>query len=181
MKSATLTALDTLFFRKQSGGTAQFTELFNKHQGLVRSVIYQIVGESALNDLSQEAFIRIWKGYSKFRSESEVTSWIYRISVNVALDYLRQKKRKAEDLVYDFSFLIDENNPIDENLAKRQLVQLSLKTLTEEQRTVVVLALIHELAISEIADILEISEGTVKSRLHYAKEHLRNFLEKENV
>ena len=180
MKSLTWpTILDGVFFKKNLSEAEQFTLVVNKYQGLVRSVIFQVAGESSLNDLSQEAFVRIWKGFPKFRNESEVTSWIYRICTNVALDHLRENKRKPVDYDYDFSVHASEGPNLEDELGQRQVVQQSLAMLTDEHRAVVVLALIHERPLQEVAQILDVSEGTVKSRLFYAKEQLRQSLRKE--
>lgn len=182
MKSLTWpTILEGIFFKKNLSEAEQFTLVFKEYQSLVRSVIFQISGDYALNDLSQEAFVRIWKGFPKFRNESEVTSWIYRISVNVALDHLRENKRKPVDYEYDFSTHIADGPTLEDELVQRQSVQKSLSTLSDEHRAVVVLALIHERPLSEVAHILDVSEGTVKSRLFYAKEQLRQSLRKETL
>lgn len=169
-------SVGNLLFGKTKTEADRFTELYNKHQKLVRSVIYQIAGDHQLNDLTQEAFIRIWKNRDDFRKEAEMSSWIYRISVNVAIDSLRQNKRRSEVTQFDFSSITDEKSDLEKNLADRELVQQGLNALHEEHRVVLVLALIHERPLKEIADILEISEGTVKSRLHYGKEHFRQFV-----
>lgn len=181
MKTITWPILDSVFFKKNLNEAEQFTLVFKKYQSLVRSVIFQIAGESALNDLSQEAFVRIWKGFPKFRNESEVTSWIYRICVNVALDFLREKKRKPVDYDYDFTTHAAEGLNIEDELSQRQTVQQSLAELSDEHRAVVVLAWIHERPLLEVSQILDVSEGTVKSRLFYAKEQLRQLLRKETV
>ena len=65
---------------------------------------------------------------------------------------------------------------LEKSLLNRELVSESLMALSLEHRTVIVLSLIHELSLNEIANVLEVSEGTVKSRLHYAKEHLRQYI-----
>ena len=180
MKTATATKLKGFELEDPKsvvkGDAAQFTQLYVQHQALVRSVIFQIAGSPQLSDLVQEAFIRIWKGLPEFREEAKITSWIYRVSANVALDSLRLVSRQAETFDYDFSE-IAANAPDSENeLMNRQLVEMGLKALSEEHRTVVVLALIHDRPLAEVAEILGISEGTVKSRLHYGKEQFRRFL-----
>jgi RNA polymerase sigma-70 factor (ECF subfamily) len=158
-----------------------FTEIFHRHQALVRTVIFQIAGPSSLNDLEQEAFIKIWKGLSQFRDEARLTSWIYRISVNVAIDSLRSTSRHALVVPLGDDEPASDRTSTEAELANRQLVQLGLKELSEEHRTVVVLALIHDRPLEEIADILSLSLGTVKSRLHYGKEHFRRVLEKRGI
>lgn len=155
-----------------------FEVLFYKHQGLVRSVIWQIAGDCQINDLVQEAFIKIWKGRENFRGESNISSWIYRVSVNVALDSKkgRNKLYALEKGDVDLTQFADETKNGESELENREIVEKGLSKLSDEHRTVVVLAFIHELKISEISEILEISEGTVKSRLHYGKENFRNYL-----
>ena len=154
----------------------EFAQLYSLHQALVRSVIYQITGLEALDDLVQETFIRIWKGMASFRHEAKITSWIYRVSVNQALDHIRSANRRQEFADAD----AQEKSALDAGPEKlvtnRDLVTKALLKLSEDHRTVIVLALLHELPLAEVADVLGVSEGTVKSRLHYAKADLRKFL-----
>lgn len=168
-------SLTNLFTKSEKSESEQFSDLYNKYQKLVRSVIFQIAGPSHLNDLVQETFIRVWNKLPEFRKQSEVSSWIYRIAVNIALDHLRSEKRHptSSDAVLDKH---DDGSDIELTLANRELVSESLMALSIEHRTVIVLSLIHELSLAEMAEVLEVSEGTVKSRLHYAREHLRQFI-----
>jgi RNA polymerase sigma-70 factor (ECF subfamily) len=145
----------------------------------VRAVIYQIAGPAALSDLTQEAFLRIWHGLAGFQGKSQLKSWVYRIATNVALDYLRQDARRGEVTEMDFSDFPSGETGTESAAADRQLVAVGLNALSPDHRAVVVLALVHELSVAEIAGILGISEGTVKSRLHYGKEHFRQILRKE--
>lgn len=156
----------------------QFTGIYREYHSLVRTVIYQIAGASALHDLTQEAFLRIWQGLERFREESSLKSWIYRISVNVALDALRLRKSRAEEFEYELAELPDPGQDLERTLSDRELVAEGLKALSPEHRAVVVLALIHERPLAEVAHVLGISEGTVKSRLHHAKEYFRRRIEK---
>jgi RNA polymerase sigma-70 factor, ECF subfamily len=160
---------------------SEFTELYRAHQKMVRSVLFQVAGESSLDDLVQEAFVRIWRNYPKFRGDSKLSSWIYRICVNVALDHKRSVSRKKETSENDFARFEDGTRSQAQTLNDRDLVQKGLDTLSEEHRTVLVLALMQELSLAEIADVLEVAEGTVKSRLHYAKIEFRKFLSQKGV
>jgi RNA polymerase sigma-70 factor, ECF subfamily len=160
---------------------SEFTKLYSAHQKLVRSVLFQVAGESALDDLVQEAFIRIWKSYPKFRGDSKLSSWIYRICVNVALDHKRSVARKKETSENDFARFEDGARGQDHKMSDRDLVEKGLETLSEEHRTVLVLATMQELSLAEIAEVLEVAEGTVKSRLHYAKTEFRKFLASKGV
>ncbi|MCO5144205.1 MAG: sigma-70 family RNA polymerase sigma factor [Oligoflexia bacterium] len=156
-----------------------FFEFYRAHVGIVRAVIYQIAGASSLDDLTQETFVRLWKGLKDFRGDSKIKSWVYRVSSNVALDFLRSQKRDKEEFGIDLSYLPTSLQNADKLIENHQLVTEGLKSLSPDHRAVVVLALIHELNLNEIADVLGISEGTVKSRLHYGKEHFRKILQKE--
>ena len=168
-------SLTNLFSKSEKSESEQFSDLYNKYQKLVRSVIFQIAGPSHLSDLVQETFIRVWTKLPEFRKEAEVSSWIYRIAVNIALDHLRSEKRHptSSDTVLNYHA---DGSDLEKTLLNRELVSESLMALSVEHRTVIVLSLIHELSLNEIAKVLELSEGTVKSRLHYAKEHLRQYI-----
>lgn len=168
-------SLTNLFSKSEKSESEQFSDLYNKYQKLVRSVIFQIAGPSHLSDLVQETFIRVWTKLPEFRKEAEVSSWIYRIAVNIALDHLRSEKRHPTSNDSALNSHTDGSD-IEKSLLNRELVSESLTALSAEHRTVIVLSLIHELSLNEIAKVLELSEGTVKSRLHYAKEHLRQYI-----
>lgn len=159
----------------------RFRQIYEEYNKLVRTVIYQITGSSSLNDLVQDAFIKIWKGLPDFQEQSQLSTWIYRVATNVALDALRSQSRRKETFDYDFSQLQDDRNTADQDYENRQLVQAGLQELSEQHRTVLVLAYIHERSIIEISEILNVSEGTVKSRLHYAKDAFQNFLIQKGV
>lgn len=180
MKSSAAISSRGLQLAERQGRSADdFTALFHQHQGLVRSVIHQIAGPSLLQDLVQDAFIKIWKGLPEFREESKLTSWIYRVAANTALDSLRSGVRKYETNDHDLLGVVDERYDGERDLANRQLVERGLAGLSPDHRAVVVLALMHERPLAEVAEILGISEGTVKSRLHYGRDHFRRILEEE--
>lgn len=103
LNSAVL-SLTNLFTKSEKRESEQFSDLYNRYQKLVRSVIFQIAGPSHLNDLVQETFIKVWTKLPEFRRESEVSSWIYRIAVNTSLDHLRSEKRHptTNDSVLEF-------------------------------------------------------------------------------
>jgi RNA polymerase sigma-70 factor (ECF subfamily) len=170
--NSAVVSITNFFTKSEKSESEQFSDLYNRYQKLVRSVIFQIAGPSHLGDLVQETFIRVWEKLPEFRRESEVSSWIYRIAVNISLDHLRSEKRHptSSDKILEFKA---DGSDIEQTLSNRELVSESLMALSVEHRTVTVLSLIHELSLSEIAKVLEISEGTVKSRLHYAREHLK--------
>lgn len=164
-----------------------FSVFFHQHHALVRKVIFQIAGRrlsaAALEDGVQEAFIRIWKGLAEFRGEAQITSWVYRISTNVALDLLRAHKSRREETVdsESQSDIADDHSSVEDAMSARDLVSQGLSSLGEDQRTVLILALLHERPLAEIAETLKIPEGTVKSRLHAARAAFIQFLASKGV
>jgi RNA polymerase sigma-70 factor, ECF subfamily len=75
---------------------SRFTETYRKYHLLVRRVLFRIQGAGELDDLVQEVFLRVWKGLEKFREESQLKTWVYRIATNAGLDALKKKKIAAE-------------------------------------------------------------------------------------
>jgi RNA polymerase sigma-70 factor, ECF subfamily len=156
-----------------------FCKLYEENQKLVRNIIFNMAGEMALEDLTQEVFLKIWKGLSYFNFKSSIRTWIYRVSVNVAVDYLRSRKMKTEELSEDKHSADNEDRDI--GLSNKKIVQSALMELDDVHRSVIVLFYFEELDIKQIAKILNTAEGTVKSRLHFAKHKLKAFLEKQGV
>ncbi len=167
------------FTTSPSIGELSFPELYNEYQSMIRAVIYRISGRLDLDDLVQEAFVKVWKSQTSFKGQSSLKTWIYRISVNVAIDHCRKKK--------EFLEYRDESSPNPKGTGKEQILDhkdlvkklfLSLDTM---QRTLLTLQAVEGLTISEIAEVMDLPEGTVKSKLFYAKEKASSFLIKKGV
>jgi RNA polymerase sigma-70 factor (ECF subfamily) len=139
-------------------------------------MLFRLVGESALSDLTQEAFMKAWEHRSKFRGDSEASTWLYRISYNCAVDYLRKNKKQsileAEDTIVESQ---------ERNVSDRQIVELMLTSLDIEHRATVILYYFEDQGVKDIALSLGIAEGTVKSRLSHARTKMMDFLEKKGV
>lgn len=180
MKSSRLLAFNSdSSVESTENSEREFARLYSAQAALVRSVIFQIAGQDALDDLVQESFVKIWRSLETFRSEARLSSWIYRIAANTALDWVRKNARSHESSDPNVEG-ISSDSPAHA-VADRDLVSKGLMKLSIDHRTVLVLALMHDLPLAEIAGILEISEGTVKSRLHYAKAEFKEFLERQGV
>ncbi|AFY74027.1 RNA polymerase sigma factor, sigma-70 family [Synechococcus sp. PCC 7502] len=171
------------------GHTHIFSQLYQRHQQKVRSTLYQLCGNDGLDDLVQEVFIRAWKGLAKFRQTAQFSTWLYRITWNVACDrrrsyaVSRSRNVEVEDLnqLADIHLsLVDKTSELS-NMHYRDLVQKGLASLSLEHRTVVVMHDLEELSQKEIAEIINIPIGTVKSRLFHARGALRKFLESQGV
>jgi RNA polymerase sigma factor (sigma-70 family) len=164
------------------GDRQSFGLLYRRHQQRVRQILYQLSDPPMLDDLVQEVFLRAWKGLPKFRQSSQFSTWLYRIAWNVATDR-RQTLARDRDRLATISQNIatQHNDPDVMQLHYQDLVRKGLSVLSEEHRSVLVLHDLEEMPQKEVAEILEIPVGTVKSRLFHARSGMRKFLEESGV
>ncbi|ELS31364.1 MULTISPECIES: sigma-70 family RNA polymerase sigma factor [Pseudanabaena] len=169
-----------------------FKKLYQRHQQKVRSTLYQLCGTDGLDDLVQDVFLRAWKGLPKFRQSSQFSTWLYRIAFNVASDRrkalakMRSRNINVEDeqLANFADEAIARDGDSQPNLTQmhyQDLMQRGLAKLSEDHRTVLVLHDLEELPQKDIAEILSIPVGTVKSRLFHARSAIKKFLEAQGV
>jgi RNA polymerase sigma-70 factor (ECF subfamily) len=175
-----------LVARVQAGEMAAFDVLTRKYRERIFSIIYNITSnrEDAA-DLTQDAFVRAFTSISRFKGQSSFFTWLYRIAVNTALSHLKKSRMRR---FFSFETINEEMAPgeIVDTLSQKsagdhsaQLAELqeklneALQKLSPKHRTVVVLFEIEGLGHQEIAEIMHTSEGTVRSRLHYAKQQLQ--------
>ncbi|MGA7932694.1 MAG: sigma-70 family RNA polymerase sigma factor [Kovacikia sp.] len=159
-----------------------FRLLYRRHQQRVRSILYQLCDPSALDDLVQEVFLRAWKGLPKFRQSAQFSTWLYRIAWNVASDQRQaaaQGRTRLQVLTRNATTYQDAPDVMQ--LHYQDLVQRGLTQLSFDHRTILVLHDLEEVPQKEVAEILEIPVGTVKSRLFHARAAMRQFLQKEGV
>lgn len=168
------------------GNQDSFRYLYRRYQQRVRSTLYQLCGEEMLEDLVQEVFLRVWKALPTLRNGNQFSTWLYRISWNVATDQRRSfAKIRQQKESYEENERVHLQNHLSSShlldLHYQDLVQKSLKSLPWEQRIVVILHDLEDLPQKEIADILSIPLGTVKSRLFHARHAIRQFLNQQGV
>lgn len=164
------------------GDQQSFRQLYRRHQLKVRSILYQLCGASSLDDLVQEVFLRAWKGLPKLRQTSQLSTWLYRISWNVATDKRREFAQiNSQQQTLTHTVPVSQEAPSIEYLHYQDIVQRGLAQLSFEHRTVLVLHDLEEVPQKEVAQILGIPVGTVKSRLFHARAAMRHFLQKEGV
>ena len=176
----------------QQGDRDSFRLLYQRYQQRVRSTLYQLCGSSLLDDLVQEVFLKAWKGLPKLKTSKYFSTWLYRISWNVAADRRRQLAKgqektslnenswEKEQLNYSKLFN-DQNTPDLMHLHYQDLVQRGLEHLSFDHRAVLVLHDLEDLPQKQVAEILNIPVGTVKSRLFHARNSLKNFLEQQGI
>lgn len=168
-------------------------ELLEKHAVPVYNLALRLVGNAAdAEDLAQDALLRALRALPTFRGECQLSTWVYRITVNTWKNRVRSEKRRGlwKMLPLDFLFKKDDEEraapepaapdaPLDAGLESSEqgaAVQAALMELDEESRAVVVLRELQGQSYAEIAAALEIPEGTVKSRLSRARETLKQKL-----
>ncbi|OLP17672.1 RNA polymerase subunit sigma [Leptolyngbya sp. 'hensonii'] len=164
------------------GDRQSFRQLYRRHQQRVRSILYQLCGSSTLDDLVQEVFLRAWKGLPQFRQSAKFATWLYRITWNVASDQRQSfaQGRSRLQMITNMAS-VQHEGPDLMHLHYQDLVQRGLTHLSLEHRSVLVLHDLEEVPQKEVAEVLGIPVGTVKSRLFHARAAMRQFLEKEGV
>lgn len=173
-----------LIERCKQGLPGAFDEFVLKYQKKVFNVAYRLLNNyDEANDIAQEVFVRVFRAIKGFRQESSIFTWLYRITVNLSknrLKVLAREGRRTESLDDPISTEegeikreVAEDKPLPSqvliNQERQELIEAALASLDDEFRTVVVLRDIEGLSYEEIARILKINIGTVKSRLHRAR------------
>ncbi|WP_293071900.1 sigma-70 family RNA polymerase sigma factor [Moorena sp. SIO4A5] len=183
--AAKTTSTDTeLVLQCQQGNQQSFRQLYRRYQQRVRSTIYQLCGAYALDDLVQEVFLRVWKGLPKLRQPSQFSTWLYRICWNVASDQRGKLQRQRAfnlQLPEDTADLPLKNakssyTPDLMQLHYQDIIQQAMQQLSLNHRAVLVLHDLEDVPQKEVAKILGIALGTVKSRLFHARTSLRKYI-----
>ena len=160
-----------------------FRQLYQRYEQRVRSTLYQLCGSEGLDDLVQDVFFRAWKGLPKLRKASYFGTWVYRICWNVATDRRRKAAKHQptlpEEAALEVAFSRAQDTPNLMQLHYQDLVQRGLQSLSIDHRIIVVLHDLESIPQKEIAKILDIPVGTVKSRLFYARSQLRKFFQEQ--
>jgi RNA polymerase sigma-70 factor (ECF subfamily) len=179
--------------RCQIGDRDAFQELVKRFQKNVFALLYQLAPEwRDLNDLSQEVFIRVYRGIHNLRNPKIFRSWLNQIVLNLFYDELRKRPRRIKTVSMDQSYEDDSGesefykeikdsklkpDEIISNLETRDAIKSAMTQLPEQFRTAIVLRELQGLQYEEIAELLGCALGTVKSRIWRARERLQVILE----
>lgn len=171
-----------------------FQEIYTIFQPKILGYLSRMLGGDEAEDVAQEVFVKVDKALKDFRGESQVSTWIYRIATNAALDRLRSAsfRRGERECVHDDSSVegraelqdknvwTGETRPdVDQQLIRQEMnscIREYIDQLPEDYRAVLVLSEVEGFKNREIADILEVSLDTVKIRLHRARAKLKERL-----
>lgn len=177
----------------RAGIESAYEELMDRYEHPVYTVVYRLLGnENDASDVVQEVFLKVFRGVNAFREQSSLRTWIYRIAVNEAHNHRRwfvrhcrrevplEQDRDREECGHELA-LDPGPSPYDQALDSetRQLIEKALARVNPVFRTAVVLRDIQNLSYEEIADILQVSLGTVKSRILRGREALRREFEQK--
>ncbi len=173
--------------RFQNGEKEVFNELVIKYQGKIYNLVYKYVSNSeTARDLSQEIFIKAFRALPHFKRQSAFYSWLYRIAINLCIDFIRQQKRKQplsfEDLTTgkNDEVVFSDMSPLppDQLEAKElgDIIGQAVQQLPPKQQHVFNLRYHGGLQLKEIAAQLDRSEGTIKAHLHHAHKRLQTLL-----
>ena len=191
MEKPDLPTDQTLMKKVQSGDKHAFDLLYERYQPAIGCYLLRILhSQAAADDVAQDVFLRIWTHAHQWSAKGQFKAWLYRIATHQAFNALRSANRHPEqplsdpdshpideDEAYGFQALIVDTATLEPDVAvemaerQRQLWQL-VDQLPEEKRTVFSLVTQMEMSIQNVAERLGIPEGTVKSRLHYARNWL---------
>lgn len=171
-----------LVHRCLQGDRLSYVQLYRRYEPKVRSTLYQLCGAVDLDDLTQEVFLRVWKALPQFQHRANFSTWLYRISWNAAADRRRElAQRRAQMQTLTTASTTHYEAPDLMQMHYRDLVQRSLAQLSFEHCSVLVLHDLQDVPQKEVAAILGVPVGTVKSRLFHARAAVRQFLQKEGV
>lgn len=150
-----------------------FDSLYGTHARAVQRFIQGMVKNSSVaEDLTQESFLKAWKALPQFGFKSSLKTWVYTVALNTTRDWLRSHKHSLE-----WSEAHETGTP--EEKPETLAIRTALSLLNEDTRALLMLHYYEELTLKEIAVILKIPEGTVKSRLFKAKKELQELLLKQ--
>lgn len=175
-----------LLDKAQRGDQAAFGELVQLYEKKVYALTLRMCkNPDDAAEAAQEAFLAAWQGLKFFRGESSFSTWLYRLASNASVDLLRREQRHRgaagpslndEETYADVPSDAPDPQTLAERSELRQQIEAGLRAMTPEHREVLILREMHQLSYDEIARVLSLDTGTVKSRISRARKQLRNFL-----
>jgi RNA polymerase sigma-70 factor (ECF subfamily) len=181
-----------LLVKDKDGDLRTFEELVSEYENKIYTLCYRYMGnEEDAYDMAQEAFIKAFRALKSFQGKSSFSTWLYRVAANVCLDELRRRQRRISAISIDEPVadadvsreFIDNGPGVTEIYEQKELsayIQEILNKMKPIHKSVIIMRDIMELSYEEIAEVLNCSTGTVKSRLSRARTIFRNnFIKRE--
>ena len=184
-----MTDAEQFILALQEGSEQAFRQLVEeRQQQVLRTCLGFVPSRQDAEDITQEVFVEVFRSVRAFKRESSLNTWIYRIAVRKALEYIRKMKRKKRfDFLKDWVGLHDERVQTQsdhfyhpgillENQERAKILYQQLDRLPDSQRTAFLLQKSEDMSLQEIANVLQVSVSAVESLLHRAKKNLRDRL-----
>jgi len=175
----------------KNGDIDAFEEIVKTYEKKIYNLALRYVGNSEdAYDVSQEVFIRVYKSINSFKEESSFSTWIYRVAVNICIDHMRKSKKsntvsmtREDDEGNEEQMEIEDTSyspeKVYDRIELRENIKNALDELSEDHRQVIILRDINGLNYEDIGRILDLGEGTVKSRIFRAREKLCRILSRD--
>jgi len=178
-----------------SGNDGAFTQLVTRYKDPLTNYLNMMVGDYDIAvDLSQETFLRVYRNIGRYSNVYQFSTWIYRIATNLAIDEMRYRKRRGrvfyknvwgnrqsmDKELPEFELMDVRRSPSEEILRKEsgKVLGEAIRSLPEKYRTAFIMKEVQQLPYETIAQVLKCSAGTIKSRLHRARDLLQRKLER---
>jgi len=181
---------DVFVARAKAGDKAAFNELVLRYQHRLFNFTYRFLGSATdAEEVVQEAFLKAYRGIARFRSEAKFSTWLFQITKNLAINRYHRRRRRPLDRFLSLVTAREEDGPVlelpneddspDDSLLRgerRAVLEAAIKKIDPTYRTALVLRDVEGLDYAEIAEILEVPVGTVKSRIHRARSRVQTLI-----
>lgn len=166
-----------LVHRAKSGDSEAFSELVRRHQHIIYNVAFRFMRDAALaEDMAQEAFLKAYRLLKGFRGDCSFSTWMYRVTCSVCLTELNRRKRRAEvELTPATSAAVE---PVEVSDVP-EYIRSCVTKLPDHYATIITLYYLQGISYTNIADVLEIPMGTLKTWMFRARKQLKSIVEKE--
>ena len=163
-------------------------DIYHQFKNLVFNLALQYTNNvQDAEEITQDVFVKVFDKLNRFRNDSELKTWIYRITINQSLDFIKSKKRQKRSFIYSLfdnqselnkNQIIDFNHPgvIVENNEELEILMRKIYALPENQKTVIILLKIEGLSQKQVAEIMKLKEGAMESLFQRAKSSLKKIL-----
>lgn len=169
--------MDETIQRAQQGDTAAFEQLVNTHAAFVYNLALRTLqNEREAEDVTQETFMRVWRGIGRFRAEANFQTWLYRIVVNLCYNRLPKLKRELAAVEVEDVVLVDEQVGVERAVLSAEIatqLQSAITNLPDTQRLVITLRHQQGMSYDEIAAITDLPLGTIKTHIFRARKALK--------